>query len=127
MNMSTTLSINPNTNIASLTVMGRISVSDLLVELDKFYAGPSTALALCDLSNADLGLLSSKDLDLLARHTAGRAAARAGGRTAIVAMSDLAFGLSRMYGMLAEYSKHSVAIRVFRGHEEALQWLQEQT
>lgn len=124
--MSATLHTDPATHITTLTVTGRISASELRVALDEFYVDTPTQLALCDVSRADPELLSKEELSDLAEHVAGLARIRAGGRSAIVATSNLAYGLSRMYGLLAETNRHPVAIQVFRTKEAALQWLLEQ-
>jgi hypothetical protein len=47
----------------------------------------------------------------------------AGMRTAIVALTDLLYGFSRMYQSLAEVQKSPATIEIFRAVEEARKWL----
>lgn len=122
---SLTLQIEHNTSITTLVGVGQITANELAKALDDFYAGTPTLLVLCDLSQADLKLLSNEDVIGIAKLSATKSHVRRGGKTAIIAPKDLVFGISRMYEILAEANDHAVIIRTFRSREEALNWLQE--
>jgi hypothetical protein len=51
------------------------------------------------------------------------AKATKGGKRAIVAPTDLQFGIARMYETFTEVYKHSVPHKVFRSKDEAMEWL----
>jgi hypothetical protein len=48
---------------------------------------------------------------------------RKGGKTAVVASSDLQYGLSRILGTLYEIKDFSTQLQTFRQMDEALRWL----
>lgn len=108
------LHVDPGTGISTLTVVGRVTANEVIAALDEFYAGSPTLLALCDLSQADLLSFSTEDVARIVAFTIARAQARLGGRTAIVAVGDLEYGMARMYEILADLGKHPVVIRAFR-------------
>lgn len=119
-----TVHVDPETDVAMLVAVGRITPAELTAAAHDFYASdPPKLLLLCDLSQADLGLFSADDITLLVKFTESRATSRRGGRTAIVAGRDLEFGLSRMYSILADLHTHPLEIRPFRDKAEALAWL----
>jgi hypothetical protein len=49
-----------------------------------------------------------------------------GQRVAIVAMSDVNFGMARMYAMMADANPASGKVKVFREEDAAMQWLIEE-
>jgi hypothetical protein len=120
------LHVDPGTGISTLTAVGRVTANEVIAALDEFYAGSPTLLALCDLSQADLLLFSTEQVARIVAFTIARAQARLGGRTAIVSVGDLEYGMARMYEVLAELGKHAVVIRAFRAREDASQWLREE-
>ena len=50
---------------------------------------------------------------------------RRSGKTALVASTDLTFGLGRMYDTLVEIENLSHSVKVFRPMDEAIKWLGE--
>ena len=120
-----TLRTEPETQITTLTAIGPVTAEELMAALGAYYAGSPTRLALCDLSQAKLSLLSTDDIARIVSFTIARAEVRAGGKTAILASRDLEYGMARMYEMLAELRRHPVVIRAFRDRDEALRWLGE--
>jgi hypothetical protein len=64
---------------------------------------------------------SMKQIAALVKKTIG---SRTNGRTAFVAPSDLAFGLSRMYIAHVAIEKSAHKTNVFHTLDEALQWLE---
>jgi len=104
---------------------GVVLGNDLLEAVKALYASGPTPHHLWDLTRADISNINSddlKDIAFLAKQTApsGR-----NGRTAIVSISDLGFGISRMYATFAELSGQSVEVRSFRSRRDAEEWIAE--
>ena len=78
---------------------------------------------LVDLSDADLGLVSTAGLSSLASFVVDELARLQLGsaRTAIYAPYDLPFGVARMYEAWSDHSPEEV--RVFRDRDDAVRWL----
>lgn len=112
-------------HISTMVVTGVVTPDELIDAAGKFYADEPSSFAICDMSQANLRLFSSADVQRMLNFTVQRAQSRSGGKTAIIASGDLEFGLSRMYQSMADIADHPVSIRVFRSEEEALLWLHE--
>jgi hypothetical protein len=81
---------------------------------------------LWDYRLADLGGLSRDDLERLVcvgLKYRDRHAERAGGRTAIIASEDLAYGLNRVSSARTRMEGYPFEVRTFRTAEEAGEWL----
>ena len=120
---SVKLELDPVSKITTAIGRGRVTASDLLAALHAFYDNAPTLLVHCDISDADLGSLSTEELSRIVQFTERRAEVRRGGKTAISATRNLEYGMARMYEILADAYAHPVMIRAFRTREEALQWL----
>ena len=95
----------------------------LELELEKLLRDPASAEAIGQLS--DLRLIerlavTTAGVHAMVRHDEKNEQARAR-RLAIVATEDVVFGMARMYQMLGGRENNGVG--VFRGLDEALQWL----
>jgi len=105
-------------------VFGQVTFGELLMTLQPFFVHRSErapANALWDFTQAS-SALSSDEVERLA-DLVGQHLGRGGHpRAAIVAADDLGFGLARVYSArIAPRTDHEV--RIFRGREEAIQWL----
>jgi hypothetical protein len=82
---------------------------------------PDSAAFLLDVTRSES--LSTRPTDDLRSITEfmGRRAGKIGKRCAILATTDLHYGLMRMAGVFAE--EYGVEVKVFRRLEEALDWL----
>jgi hypothetical protein len=105
------------------TLIGKITVEDLLAEIKKFFDTEPTPHNLWDLLDADVSAIGRDDIGKLSRFPLEYVPSRVGGKTAIVAADDLSFGLSRMYQTCAEIEGQKVQIQVFRSLENAQAWL----
>jgi hypothetical protein len=103
---SVTLEFDPVSKITAAIGRGRVTASDLMAALHAFYDNAPTLLALCDLSDAGLGSLSTEELARIVEFTELRAQVRRGGKTAIAAPGDLEYGMARMYEILADAHAH---------------------
>ncbi|MFA5719223.1 MAG: hypothetical protein WC952_16055, partial [Desulfobulbaceae bacterium] len=96
---------------------------ELAQAVDEFYKGPVTRKVLFDLTDSILDHLSSDDVLNFSRAPRYIPEQRIGGKTAVVAPSDLAFGLARMYEFSADPAEIPFVTKVFRTMEEARKWL----
>lgn len=72
----------------------------------------------------EIEFISTKRVAFLADLSASMDAPALVSKLAIIATTDLHFGLARMYETYRETAKQGTkAVRVFRNREEALQWL----
>ena len=103
-------------------VMDRAEITDAV---DAFYADDPTANVIWDLTDANLSALSAVDVQMVAEHTASRAHSRSGGKTALVAPTDMDFGMSRMFQTMIDNADHQASVSVFRSRDEAVEWIDE--
>ncbi len=105
------------------TCSGRTTIEQIRGAISKFYAGAPTANILWDFSDADLSQVPRRDIRKLAEDVRSIAHSRAGGKTAIVAHTELEFGLGRMYQIFGEIARQIATIEVFKTRSDAEQWL----
>src|SRR5450759_581240 len=79
------------------TASGEISADEILRRIRSYYEGQVTRLLMWDLSDADLRSLSASDVQNMVDLTNSLTAPRAGGKTALVVSTTLAYGMGRMY------------------------------
>jgi hypothetical protein len=113
---------------ADLTIhkaTGKISSTELIAAINKYYSGVTTRLILWDFTEADLGSIKSSELEEIIVLTKKYANLRPNGKTAMAASSDLGFGMGRMFELQEEFVKPNIVLhRSFRDREKALLWLQ---
>ncbi|MGC3980364.1 MAG: hypothetical protein QM808_03805 [Steroidobacteraceae bacterium] len=100
-----------------------MSVEEALAEIEDFYAGTVTKLVLWDISAATMTALDADDMSRISAAVARHAKLRAGGKSAVVAATDLTFGFSRMYQAYREMNHVTLPYKSFRTRDEAIQWL----
>jgi hypothetical protein len=115
--------IEQSRDLTIITVAGIVSAQDVRATLDRLYADNPTRNILWDFTSADLSQLTTQDMQSIIITAKAHAPRRPGGRTALVASSEFAYGLGRMYGMLSEVKQHPVLHATFRSRDEALSWL----
>lgn len=121
-----TFSFDIETNIRTATYTGTVTDEELITAYRELLAKPDyepTANDLVDLRGVERLDVSSEALqhlislyspvDQLGHHT----------RLAIIAASDVTFGMSRMYEMLRG-DEAPEEIHVFRSYDDAVLWLQ---
>lgn len=118
-------SIEQEKSLTLHTCTGLISAEDIEKEIRLLYKNGPTDNHLWDLTNADLSSLDNIDIRKLAELPVEIVPNRKGRKTALVAGTDLEFGLSRMYATHSEYQGPLAEIRVFRSIEEAKKWIDE--
>jgi acyl CoA:acetate/3-ketoacid CoA transferase len=115
--------VDSRIQLTTHTLIGKITVEDLLAEIKKFYDTEPTPNNLWNLLEADVSDIESFDIKKLAQFPREYVPSRVGGKTALVSSNDLAYGLSRMYKMYADIAGQKVEIQVFRSLEAAQTWL----
>lgn len=115
--------IHPTIRLTVRTVVGQVRGDELIEAIRSYYAGTVTPLILWDFEKAELDDIKAEQLHQLVRLTKDLLAAREGGKTALVAPSDLAFGLGRMFDSEQEIASPKVAHKTFRDRDQALEWL----
>lgn len=111
-------------SLTVFTVSGEVSADEFSQAIQEFYEkGPVTKKVLFDLTDSILDNLRSEEVLNISRTPRHIPEQRVGGKTAIVAPSDLAFGLARMYEFSSDPADIPFVIKVFRTMEEAKKWL----
>jgi len=111
-------------NVAVVTARGRYSMAELRTSIDDAldaFGDEVSAGLLFDLTGSEsLGDRSAEDLRAMAIFLASRGS-RFSSRLAMVAVTDVAYGLMRMGAVTAE--SQGIAAHVFRDHGSARRWL----
>jgi hypothetical protein len=120
-NMPATYEIDKQRRLVISTAWEHFTVADALAHQDKLLKDPDFDPSFSQLM--DFTQVTQIDLEASdVRRLAERTVFSANSRRAIVAASDLAYGLSRMFEMLRENAGEN-GIRVFRDLDEAVDWL----
>ena len=121
-------SVDKNAQLTIYTAKGSLSSEEVRNAIRGFYEhGPITRNVLWDVSLAVLVDLSAEDVRQIAHVPRQSLELRQDGKKAIVAPSDLAFGLSRMYQTSSQPESLPFEVQVFRDSEAAHTWLAEKT
>jgi hypothetical protein len=109
--------------ILRTTIEGETGFEDVKRYLDTLLADPGFTPGMPGLIDCRKvkSLFSIKDLRRTAADTSNRPEMRVPGRAAVLASSNLIYGLLRMYEVFSE--GQATKIRVFRQPEEAMAWL----
>jgi len=120
------IQVESESDLTVFTVVGEVTASDARNAIQKFYEGNVTLNVLWDLTKSDVSKLSADDVHSIAHTPRKYAEMRKGGKTAIVAPTDIAFGLTRMYEFMTEIQNYSFNTQAFRTTQEAYRWLLEE-
>jgi hypothetical protein len=115
---------DPARDLTIFTVRGQLTFDEQMEILVEFYGGDPTANVLWDFRGIEGNRISSDELRKIIVFIKQHEHKRPGGKTAMVAGTDLDFGLSRMSDAYAETEKLPWKIRPFRSMEEALDWIE---
>jgi hypothetical protein len=103
---------------------GIVIVEDILAHMDRLFVDSHVPIPYRELYDTRASTeydVSSVDLRSLGKQTVSLGERFIGGRVAMVADGDLAFGLGRMFEAFTEKSR--LEFRVFREPDEARAWL----
>lgn len=119
------LNHDPVMEIVTVELEGDVSLDTLKGALQKLITDdsfPPNTDTIWDLRKSNLTSVDKKLIDGLIKFRAEGVHARRGdAKVAIVADSDLSFGLSRMYQVLSE--DLLMDVEIFREYQAAVQWL----
>ena len=118
--------VESESDLTVFTIVGEVTADDVRDTIHKFYGGRVTLNVLWDLSQGDVRKLSADDVYSIANTRRIYAEMRKGGKTAIVAPTDIAFGLTRMYEFMTDIQDYSFKTQAFRTTQEAYRWLLEE-
>ena len=110
-------------NLTIHVVTGPVSETQMYRSLEDSYDPEPTALILWDMSQSDLSHIKPEIIRKFMRRAAELGVIRQDGRTAVVASSDLQFGLARMSESFADLESIPFSFKAFRSRQEAMLWL----
>jgi hypothetical protein len=120
-----TRSFEAQNNLTVFTVVDAVNAEQVVAQVVPFLSGEPTQLVLWDCGAGSFALMATKDLQCIVDRGKPFADKRRGGRTAIVCVTDLDYGLCRIFRAYADLSQIPFEINIFRRHNEAREWLQE--
>ena len=109
--------------ITTHVVTGKISIDGIISVLEEFYSKTPDFHLLWDFSGADVSGFKKQGLEKILYAAKEFAKSKNVGKRAIVAPTDLGYGLARMYETFTELLNHSVSHKVFRSKNKAMDWL----
>lgn len=103
---------------------GNTSLEDILSHIEQNIDSWSDKNVIWDLSNFDFHDITSDSLALFIQKSRRHLDKRKGLKTAVVAKTDLGYGMMRMYSVMAKMnSKFQIKVRPFRSLSEAKEWM----
>ena len=125
--MPITSQIDKTKNLTIYTLTGELTVDDIRSAISSFWEAHEVTLkGLWDARSAKLTNLKSEDMERIAAligQYSHRFEERKGGKSAVVASSDLQYGLSRILETFFEIEGFPTQLRIFRIMDEAIKWL----
>ena len=125
--MPITSQIEKTKNLTFYTLTGELTLDEILNALKSFWEAHTLTLNLLwDARSAKLGQLKSSEISSIAGFISQykhRFEERKGGKAAIVASSNLQYGLSRIMGTFYEIEGFPTQLKIFRIMDEAMEWL----
>ena len=115
--------IDPDRELAIITVTGRLTLAELVEGLHDYGKAGATRLELYDARGLEGERITTSEVDTLVEYIQKFPHVRgAESRTVVVVNTNLDFGITRMVSLLTEASV-SFEVNVFRSMEEAEAWL----
>ena len=119
--------VDKEKDLTTYVLSGEISADDLMKALKSFFSGDLSSNVLWDLREAEFGGgIPSNDLKEMAVYSKKKQPEKARGKIAIVASSDLGFGMSRIFEVYAELEGVKNPVQVYRSMKKAMKWLEEE-
>ena len=116
---------DPSNDLTVFTASGVLTFEEQMAAFKEFYEGEPTKNVVLDLRNITGKRISSDELRRIIAFIKLHKDKRGPGKTALIAKTDLDFGLSRMSDALAESEGVPWKIRAFRSMGDAVKWLTE--
>jgi hypothetical protein len=119
--------VDKSKNLTIYTLAGELTIDEIYEALKSFWEAHELTLnILWDARSAIVTNLKSSDIENIATFISqyrDRFEERKDGKAAIVASTDLQYGLSRIVEALYEIEDFPTNLQAFRTIEEAIQWL----
>jgi len=110
-------------DLTIFTGTGTIDARQVMSAMNEFYAAEPTRLVLWEFSAADVTGMSFEDVQAIVDLTVQYGQQRKGGKTAIIAAQQVAFGIGRLYESKLGGTATPVQVHVCWTLEEALEFL----
>ena len=111
-------------DLTVFTARGVLTFENQMAVLKKFYSGKPSANMIWDFREIKGSRITSPQIRKIILYIKMHSKNRTKGKTALVADSDLDFGLARMSASYSEVEKLPWKIEAFRSMKEALGWIQ---
>jgi len=121
--MTITTTIDQALDLTIFTAEGELTFDKQMNALREFYSGNPTANVIWDFRKIVGNRISSQELLKIITFIKQHGKKRPSGRTALIAASDLDFGLSRMGQAYADVEHLTWDMEVFRSMSSALRWI----
>jgi hypothetical protein len=125
--MPITSKVDKTKNLTIYTLTGELTLDDIQNAIKSFWeAHELTLKGLWDARSAKLTKLKSSDMESITAcigQFTHRFEERKGGKSAVVASSDLQYGLSRVVGTLYDIEDFPTQLKIFRTMDGAMEWL----
>jgi hypothetical protein len=123
--MTISLSYEKARRLALFIAEGELTYEAQMDALRTFYDQGPTTNVLWDFRRITGSRISSEEVEKVVAFLRKHKGKRLNGKTALVAATDLDYGLSRVGEAYAAYGDLGWEIRAFRSMEEALDWIDE--
>jgi hypothetical protein len=124
--MPITSQVDKTKELTIYTLSGELTLDEILDALKSFWEAHTLTLNLLwDARSAKLSQLKSEEVTKITGFIGQymhRFKERKGGKAAIVASSNLQYGLSRILGTFYEMEGFPTQLKVFRTMDEAIEW-----
>ena len=125
--MPITSKVEKTKNLTIYTLTGELTLDEILNALKSFWEAHTLTLNLLwDAQGAKVNQLKSEEVAKIIEFIGQykhRFEERKGGKAAIVASSNLQYGLSRIMGTFYEIEGFPTQLKIFRIMDEAIKWL----
>ncbi|MBD3391639.1 MAG: hypothetical protein GF418_06285 [Chitinivibrionales bacterium] len=121
--MPVTIDRRPDQDLSILTATGVVTNEQMFAAQNDLYAETPTLLHLWDMTRASLERITVEGVREFAEKATTLGKARKGGRTAVVAGTDLQYGLARMSEAFGTVEDRPYELRLFKKRAEAMAWL----
>jgi len=122
--MPITVDTNLGRNLTIFKATGMLEFEEVILVLRDFYSDEPTANVLVDLSKLPTVQVSAKEIQALAVFQPRFEGKRVPGKTAILAPSELMFGLAKMFEAQSGIQNAPHSVRVFKSIASAISWIE---
>ena len=115
-----------DSRLTTLTASGELIPEEFMEVIGAFKDDPPAKNILWDFREASpTGSFDAEDMQQFGEMVMSTIGSRSDGKTALVANSDLTYGIARMYTTHLEFQRPAHQTKVFRSINDALEWLEE--